>query len=124
MYLKIMEDCIFCKIINKELKANILFEDEANLVFEPLKQATRGHVVIVPKAHFDNIFDIDDEILKNLVVIAKKIASNIVKKQNATGVNFLHASGRDAQQSVFHFHFHIVPRYPNDGLDLWLGNKL
>lgn len=119
-----MEDCKFCKIINKELKASILFEDEASLVFKPLEQVTRGHVVIVPKAHFENIFDIDDEILKNLVVTGKKIASDIVKKQNATGVNFLHASGKDAQQSIFHFHFHIIPRYSNDGLDLWLRNKL
>lgn len=119
-----MKDCIFCKIIKKELKADILFEDQICLVFMPLKQVTKGHILLAPKIHFENIFDIDDEVLKNLVVTGKKIASDIVKKQNATGVNFLHASGKDAQQSIFHFHFHIVPRYPNDGLDLWLRNKL
>lgn len=124
MGISTMKDCIFCKIIRKESKADIFFEDKACLVFTPLEQITKGHVLLVPKVHFESIFDIDNEVLKHLAVTSKKIASNIVEKQNATGVNILHASGQNAQQSVFHFHFHIVPRYPNDGLDLWLKNRL
>ncbi len=119
-----MEDCIFCKIIKKEAKADIIFEDEMFLAFKPLKPITEGHVLLVPKNHFENLFDIDDEILKNLIITGKKIASGMIKENNATGVNLLHASGKDAQQSILHFHLHIVPRRQNDGLDLWIKNKL
>lgn len=119
-----MQDCIFCKIINKEAEAGILFENEESLAFTPLDAITNGHVLVVPKKHFENIFDIDEKTLADLIVTAKKIAEDIVKEKGATGVNLLNASGKDAQQSVPHFHIHIIPRFPNDGLDLWLKNKL
>ena len=119
-----MEDCIFCKIIKKEVPASVSFEDDLCIVFNPLDQITRGHVLVVPKNHFQDIFDIDADILKKLILISKKMANDIVKREKATGVNILHASGKDAQQSAPHFHLHIVPRYPDDGLDLWLKNKL
>lgn len=119
-----MKDCIFCKIIKKEMPAEVSFENDLCIAFNPLDQATRGHVLIVPKDHFQDIFDIDADTLKELILISKKMANDIVKREKATGVNILHASGKDAQQSVPHFHLHIVPRYPNDGLDLWLKNKL
>jgi histidine triad (HIT) family protein len=119
-----MTDCIFCKIIKKEVPADIFFEDETGIVFTPLNPITKGHILVVPKTHSENIFDIDEEVLKSLITTSKKVAIDTVKKHNATGVNLLHASGTDAQQSVFHFHLHIVPRYPNDGLDLWLKNRL
>lgn len=119
-----MQNCIFCKIIRKKSEANISFENEACLVFTPLKPITKGHVLIIPKAHFNDIFDIDNKTLRTLMTLVKKIAIEAIKKYNATGINLLHASGKDAQQSVFHFHIHLVPRYPNDGLDLWLKNKL
>ncbi|OJI09368.1 MAG: hypothetical protein COV08_01295 [Candidatus Vogelbacteria bacterium CG10_big_fil_rev_8_21_14_0_10_49_38] len=119
-----MQECIFCKIIKKESPANIVFEDNVCSVFSPLNPITRGHVLIIPKVHFRDIFDIDTDILTQTISRAQKIAQDIINKNKATGVNLLHASGKDAQQSVFHFHFHLVPRYPNDGLDLWLKNKL
>ena len=119
-----MEDCIFCKIIKKEAPAVVSFEDNSCIVFNPLDQITRGHVLVAPKNHFQDIFDIDAGTLEKLIVISKKMANDIVKREKATGVNILHASGKDAQQSVPHFHLHIVPRYSNDGLDLWLKNKL
>ena len=119
-----MQDCIFCKIINKETLADILFENATCLVFTPLNPITKGHVLIVPKTHYQDIFDIDTDALIELVSVAQKNAHDIIKKQKATGINLLHASGKDAQQSVFHFHLHLVPRYPNDGMDLWLKNKL
>ena len=119
-----MEDCIFCKIIKGEVKAHIIFEDDVCLAFTPLKPVVNGHMLLVPKIHFENLFDIDDEVFKNLVFTGKKIASDMIKENSATGINFLHASGKDAQQSVFHFHLHIVPRRPNDRLDLWVKSKL
>lgn len=119
-----MKDCIFCKIIKKEMPAEVSLENDSYIVFNPLDQITRGHVLVVSKNHFQNIFDIDTNTLKKLILISKKIANDIIQREKATGVNILHASGKDAQQSVPHFHLHIVPRYPNDGLDLWLKNKL
>ncbi len=119
-----MEECVFCKIIKKEVKANIIFENEVCLAFTPLKPVTDGHVLVVPKDHFENILDIDDKILKEVVITSKKISSDMIRENKATGVNILHASGKDAQQSVFHFHLHIVPRRPDDGLDMWIRNKL
>jgi len=123
-YNVLMQDCIFCKIIKKESPANIVFKDDVCFVFSPLDPITKGHVLIVPKVHSKNIFDIDANVLAQLITITQKVAHDIVDKNKATGVNLLHASGKDAQQSIFHFHFHLVPRYPDDGLDLWLKNKL
>ena len=124
LYNPFMDNCIFCKIVKKEIDKNILFETENVLVFEPLNPISNGHVLIIPKIHFENIFDIDEKVLSDIIINVKKISENIVKEKGATGINILHASGKDAQQSVFHFHIHIVPRYPDDGLDLWIRNKL
>jgi histidine triad (HIT) family protein len=71
-----------------------------------------------------NVFDIETDSLERLAGIAQKLSKEIVETHRATGVNLLNASGKDAQQSVFHFHLHIVPRYENDGLDLWFKNRL
>ncbi len=119
-----MKNCIFCEIVNKKEKAKIIFENEHCLVFESAEPIAKGHVLIVPKKHCQDIFDIDPSILSELVVVSQKIATDLLKKTGATGINILHASGKDAQQSIFHFHIHLVPRYSGDGLDLWLKNKL
>ena len=119
-----METCIFCKIARKEAKATIFFEDENCVAFVPLEQASKGHMLVIPKVHSKDIFDIEDKSLTALAITAKQVAINLVKEYGATGVNLLNASGKDAQQSAFHFHLHIIPRYPNDGLDMWIRNKL
>ena len=119
-----MTDCVFCKIVNKTLKSNVYFEDDDFLVFKPIEPVAKGHLLVIPKTHYENIFDIEEATLGKLIVLAKEIGTNIVKSNHATGINILHASGKDAQQSVMHFHIHLVPRYPNDGLDLWIKNNL
>lgn len=119
-----MDNCIFCKINNKEAPAKIVFENDDILAFVPKEQVSKGHTLIVPKNHFENIFDIDKTTLEKLIAVSKDLSEQLAKENNATGINLLHASGKDAQQSVFHFHLHIVPRYENDGLDLWLREKL
>lgn len=119
-----MNNCIFCKIISKEALAKIVFENEDILAFVPKEQVSRGHTLVVPRVHFENIFDIDKNTLEKLIAVSKDLSEQLVKENNTTGVNLLHASGKDAQQSVFHFHLHVVPRYENDGLDLWLREKL
>jgi histidine triad (HIT) family protein len=119
-----MENCVFCKIINKELPSSVFFESEEFLAFSPLDQVSKGHTLLIPKKHQADIFDIDKDSLQRLAGVAQELAKELVRVHGATGVNLLNASGKDAQQSVFHFHLHIVPRYENDGLDLWLRNKL
>lgn len=119
-----MVDCIFCKIIAGEAPSNIIFENNEVVAFKPLNEVTKGHTLVIPKKHFENIFDIENEILEKLISTTKELSQKLLKDNDATGINLLHASGRDAQQSVFHFHLHIVPRYPNDGMDLWLREKL
>lgn len=119
-----MENCIFCKIINKELPSAIIFENEDFLAFSPKDQVSKGHTLLIPKKHRVNIFDIDKDSLERLAGIAQDLSKELLVLNGATGINLLNASGKDAQQSVFHFHLHIVPRYENDGLDLWLKNNL
>lgn len=119
-----MENCIFCKIINKELPSKIIFENDEFLAFLPINAVSKGHTLLIPKKHFESIFDFETQSLGKLMEIAQKISKDITQENNATGLNLLQANGKDAQQSVFHFHLHLVPRYKNDGLDLWFKNKL
>lgn len=119
-----MRDCVFCKIINKELPAAILFENEEFLAFLPIDQVSKGHTLLIPKKHQENVFDIDTKSFGRLAEVAQELSKKLVETNGATGINLLNANGKDAQQSVFHFHLHIVPRYEDDGLDLWLRNKL
>ena len=114
-----MTDCIFCKIVAGEIPAHKIYEDGEFLAFLDINPVARGHILLIPKAHFENIFDIPEDVLKGLVERAKRLASAVQEGLGASGINFLHASGEAAQQSVFHFHFHLVPRYEDDGLDTW-----
>ncbi len=119
-----METCVFCKIINKELPATIVFENDEFLAFPPIDQISKGHTLLIPKKHQENIFDLDADSFSRLAVLAQKLSKELKATHGADGVNLLNASGKEAQQSVFHFHLHIVPRYADDGLDLWFRNKL
>lgn len=119
-----MESCIFCQIIAKKAPAKIYYEDEHSLAFPNLNPIVEGHVMVIPKAHATNMLDIDSDDLKALVESTQKVAKNVVKEYKAAGFNLLMANGKEAQQSVFHFHWHIVPRYPNDGLNLWIKQGL
>lgn len=119
-----MNDCIFCKIIDKSDSAKILYEDECVTAFKTTEPVSKGHTLVVPKQHFQNILDIDQDSLLKITSVTQKLANKLVASYGTDGVNILHAAGKAAQQSVQHFHFHIVPRYKNDGLDLWLRNNL
>ena len=119
-----MEDCIFCKIVNYESPASVVFEDNTSMVIEPINPISKGHVLVLPKKHFVNMLDIDDDTVSHLIVVSKNIAHTLLELNTAQAINLLHAAGEEAQQSVFHFHFHVVPRYENDGLDLWFRSKL
>jgi histidine triad (HIT) family protein len=112
-------DCVFCKIVEGKLPSRKVYENRHILAFLTIEPISRGHLLIIPKKHFENIYDISESDLKEIIVSAKKIAKFLKTSLGATGINILHASGKDAQQSVFHFHIHIVPRYEGDSLDTW-----
>jgi diadenosine tetraphosphate (Ap4A) HIT family hydrolase len=110
-------DCIFCKIINNEIPARKIYEDDFVLAFLDINPAAAGHALVIPKKHFDDIFEIDSEYLMKIISASQKISQKMKDSLGVTGVNLYHASGRSAEQSVFHFHLHIIPRVESDGID-------
>jgi len=116
--------CVFCKIIKKELPSTTIYEDDNVIAIVPLDAVTKGHTLLIPKQHFENIFDVDETVFVQFSKILRKLSKDLVKETKATGINILNANGGDAQQSVPHLHFHLVPRYPKDGLDLWIKQNL
>jgi len=115
----LMTDCVFCKIVAGEIPSFKVYEDEEFLAFLDINPLARGHALLIPKAHFEDVFDIPEEVLGQLAARAKGVSEAICKGLGASGVNLLHASGKSAQQSVFHFHLHLIPRFENDGLNTW-----
>lgn len=114
-----MNDCIFCKIVSKKEPALVVYETDDVLCFLPNKIEVYGHTLIIPKKHFADLYDIPEEILSELAKVSKKLALAYKEKIGATGANLMHASGKDGEQSVFHFHFHLLPRFKDDGLKTW-----
>ena len=107
------EDCIFCKIIEGKIPSNTIFEDEDFKVIMDIAPATKGHALVLPKNHFDNIYDIDSEILGKAVKIGQKVIKHATKVLECDGYNLLQNNGEVAGQTVFHFHMHLIPRYEN-----------
>lgn len=114
-----MEDCIFCKLINRELPSYTIFEDEYTMAFLDIAKDVDGHTIVIPKKHVVNILDCDQETLGHVIDTVKLISNHYVNNCGYTGINLLNASGTSAQQSVSHFHFHIIPRKNEDGVDAW-----
>lgn len=118
-----MEDCIFCKIVSKEVPSKIVYEDSDVLAFLDISQVSKGHTLVIPKKHYENVLDTPKDTLLKVISVAKDLGNKYKEILKADGINFMNASGKEAQQSVFHLHFHVVPRYKNDNLDLWFkGN--
>ncbi len=115
-----MKECIFCKIVNGEVLANKIYESDKVLAFLDVKPVSKGHTLIITKKHYKDVYDAPENDLREVIAASKKISIAMEKGLNADGVNILHASRKEAQQSVFHFHVHIVPRYKDDGLDMWI----
>lgn len=112
-----VENCVFCKIINKELPSYIVYETDSILAIFAKEMEVYGHTLVIPKQHYQDMYDIPEDVLAEIVKASKKIGNMYKDSLWSTWVNLLHASGKDAQQSVPHFHLHIFPRYENDGLD-------
>jgi histidine triad (HIT) family protein len=111
-------DCIFCKIVAGELPATIIDEGERAIAFMDIQPASRGHVLVIPRAHAADVHEIDTDDLQAVAVMAQGIAARLKAKLGADGVNLLNSSGAAAWQTVFHFHMHVIPRYEADPLKL------
>lgn len=109
------DDCIFCKLANGIIPTNAIYEDDDFKVILDLSPATRGHALILPKEHADNLFELPDETAKKLLPLAKKLANNMAQKLQMDGMNLVQNNGEVAGQTVMHFHLHMIPRYKEDG---------
>ena len=113
--------CVFCRIINKEIPAAIIYEDEDVCAILDVAQVTDGHALVMPRDHFESILDCPPVLLSKIISVTQMLSKDIVLKLNAKGVNVLTNANPAAGQSVMHFHVHIIPRYnENDGLILKL----
>ncbi len=120
-----MCDCIFCKIIKGDIPSYKIYEDEFTYAFLDIACDSVGHILVIPKKHCTNVLDCDSVHLVHVAYAVQKISQHLVDNCGFDGVNIMNASGKAAQQSVFHLHFHIIPRKNDDGMDTWpLHDKL
>jgi len=114
-----MDNCIFCKIIKGELPSYTIYEDDIVKAFLDIEPFSDGHILIIPKKHFENMYDIDVETLKNIEDISRKIGKLLKEKLNCVGITRL--QNNEYGQAVKHYHMHIIPRYKNDKLNFSLN---
>ena len=112
------DNCIFCKILSGDIPSTAVYEDDSFRAILDVNPAARGHVIILPKNHAANIFEITDEDVSKIMVVAKKIATALKKTYDCDGVNILQNNGEAAGQTVFHLHVHVIPRFKNDTVDI------
>lgn len=117
------EECLFCKIISGKIPGEKVYEDEDSFAFLDINPVNVGHTLLVPKMHYENIFDIPEELLCKIAANSKKLSITIKKALDADGVNVMTNNGKAAGQLVFHSHTHIVPRYESDGFQHWKGRR-
>lgn len=115
--------CIFCKIINHEIPSSIVYEDDLSIAILDISQQTKGHTLIIPKKHVENIFELDEELSKHLFSVTVKVTKLLKEKLHFENVNILNNNGSLAGQSVNHFHIHIIPQYENDNLVFGFRDK-
>ena len=108
------DNCIFCKIANGEIPSATLYEDEDFRVILDASPATKGHALIIPKEHYANLYELDDELVPKVFMLAKKMIKKLTPILGCEGYNIVQNNGEVAGQTVFHFHMHLIPRYKKD----------
>ena len=109
-----MSDCIFCKIANGEIPSATLYEDDDFRVILDLGPATKGHALILPKAHYADLTEIPEELAGKATALAKKVVTAMMPALPCDGYNVVQNNGTAAGQTVFHYHVHLIPRYTGD----------
>jgi len=113
-----MDDCIFCKIVEGKAKSWKVYENEGIYAFLDVNPVNEYHTLIVPKKHYESIFDISENELREVMAVVKKLATLFNSKLGIRNVQIINSSGPEAQQDVFHFHVHLVPREQGDNQDI------
>ena len=120
-----MDDCIFCKLAGGEIPTESLYEDDKVKVIFDASPASKGHVLIIPKEHFRNIYDLDEEMAGHIFKVATKIARAMEKTLGYDGLNVVQNNGEAAGQTVYHFHMHLIPRYKGDTVNVsWTPGQI
>ena len=117
------ENCIFCKIASGDIPSYTLYEDNLFKVFLDLSPTSFGHALLIPKEHYANLFELEDEIASKIFVLAKKVASAMKTSLQCDGFNLLQNNGEIAGQTMFHFHIHLIPRYKDDNTKITFDHK-
>ena len=118
------DNCVFCKILNNELDSYKIYEDDDCAVILDKFPNNIGHCLIIPRRHVQNIFELDNNLSGKLLKIAAKIANAIQKSLKPDGIHLLQNNGKGANQTVNHFHMHVIPRYFDDTVEIkWVNNK-
>ena len=119
------DDCIFCKLANGIFDTNIIYEDDTFTVILDASPANPGHALILPKEHYQDVFDIDEEVLGKAMKLAKRVAARQLEVLKCDGVNIIQNNKEAAGQSVLHYHLHVIPRYKDDCQKmLWKPNTV
>jgi histidine triad (HIT) family protein len=115
------DDCIFCKVLAGDISSEVVDSDERTVTVMDINPATPGHVVVLTRAHAEDLFEVSDEDMLAVMIAARRIAQRMRETLAPGGFNILHNIGRVAWQSIFHFHLHVIPRYEDDPLQLpWM----
>lgn len=109
-----MDNCIFCMIADHKIPGKIVYEDDVCMAFLDLSQATLGHTLVIPKAHFDHILAVDEQTLAHMMKVTQDVTRRLQDKLNAIGFNIITNMNEVAGQTVKHFHIHIIPRYKDN----------
>ena len=118
------DNCIFCKIIGKEIPSTILYEDEDFSVIMDISPASKGHAILLAKKHVPNIYELDENLASKALVVVSKVAKAMKEELRCDGLNILQNNGEAAGQTVFHFHIHLIPRYKDDQVNItWKQGK-
>lgn len=120
-YTYLMTDCLFCKITKKEIPSFTIYENDDVSAFLDINPNNLGHTLVVPKAHYENIYDTPNKTLASIMSVSKKIAAAIKSGLGAEGVNVVMNNEGAAGQIIPHVHLHVIPRFANDGFKHWKG---
>ncbi|HYX85593.1 MAG TPA: HIT family protein [Gaiellales bacterium] len=113
-----MDDCLFCRIVSGKLPSTRVHEDDRVIAIMDIFPATRGHALVLPRAHAQDVRDVADADLEATARVAKLLSGRAVRNLGAAGVTVMQSNGAAAWQTVFHYHVHVIPRYPDDPLVL------
>lgn len=117
------DNCIFCKLANGDIPTNSIYEDDDFKVILDASPATKGHSLIIPKSHYKDIYEIDEELAGKAFKLAKKLTISMTDKLGCEGFNILQNNKEVAGQTVFHFHMHLIPRYKDGKSILTWGHE-